>query len=67
MLIGLKMKMFGDGMDYWNVLNVVCAFIRFALFEDISRSYLVKIGYEAMKLKVTKSHIFCICVPNQAI
>jgi hypothetical protein len=37
------------------VSNVVCVFTGFAMLKDRSRSSLVKIGFESMKLKATKS------------
>jgi hypothetical protein len=40
------------------VSNVVCAFIEFALLEDRSKSLLIKIGFESMKLGATKSMYF---------
>ncbi len=38
--------------------NVVCAFTKFELLEDRSKSCLVKIGFEAIKLRATKAISF---------
>ncbi len=38
--------------------DVVCAFTGFALLEDRSKSCLVKIGFEAMRLKLPKAICF---------
>jgi hypothetical protein len=64
MMTSLKMKVFGD---WWHVSKFVCVFIGFALLEDMYRSWLVKFGFEIMRPRATKSHIFYICNLNITI
>jgi hypothetical protein len=47
-VIGLKMCMFGDKVDFWQMSMLECLFIRCALFEGKKASCLITLDFFSM-------------------